>query len=249
MQRYLLEISYNGLGYFGWQIQINQKTIQGELNKKLSILLEENINIVGAGRTDTGVHAIQSFAHFDVAKKINIIEIKNKLNRFLSSSIVVNNIFLVNNNFHARHSAISRTYEYWIVTKKDPFLVGRSFHSIQKIDLELFNIGAAFFLGEHDFSSFCKSKSDVKNKNCYVMEAGCFQSKKMFIFRIKANRFLHNMVRSIVGTLIDFSSKKINTKELKNIIKSKDRKEAGNSVPSQGLYLMNVEYPKNFFCE
>tara|TARA_B100000945_G_scaffold321207_1_gene334450 strand:+ start:1195 stop:1953 length:759 start_codon:yes stop_codon:yes gene_type:complete len=249
MQRYLLEISYNGSSYFGWQIQPNQKTIQGELNEKLTLLLSEEINLIGCGRTDTGVHAVQFFAHFDLKKKINIVDFKFKINNFLSPFISVNKIFLVNQDFHARFSAISRTYEYWISTEKDPFLIQKTHLFLKSLDIDLFNFGSQYLIGKKDFSSFCKSKVDLQNKYCNVMEATCFKSKNMYIFRIKANRFLHNMVRSIVGTLLDFSCKKINQKDLEKIIKDKDRKKAGASVPAQGLYLMNVEYPKNSFSE
>ena len=249
MQRYLLEISYNGSKYFGWQVQPNQDTIQGELNEKINLLLSEKINLTGCGRTDTGVHAIQFFAHFDSNKIIDIIDFKFKINNFLSSFVSVNNVFFVDKYFHARFSAISRTYEYWISTKKDPFMMDKTYLCLKSIDLDLFNSGSQLLIGKKDFSSFCKSKTDLQNKYCNVMDTSCFNSKNMYIFRIKANRFLHNMVRSIVGTLLDFSQKKINQKELENIIKAKDRKMAGASVPAKALYLMSVEYPKNSFFE
>ncbi len=249
MQRYLLEISYDGTQYFGWQIQPNQKTIQGELTEKLSFLLSEKVNLIGCGRTDTGVHAVQFFAHFDSKKIINIESVKYKLNNFLSPAISINEFFTVSQDFHARYSAIARTYEYWILTKKDPFLIEKTHFCLKPLDLDLFNIGAQLLLGKKDFTSFCKSRVDLKNKYCNVLESRCYKTKNMLIFRIKANRFLHNMVRSIVGTLIDFSYKKIDKNELKRIIKIKDRKESGFSVPSKGLYLMNVEYPKNIFSE
>ena len=172
-----------------------------------------------------------------------------KINNFLSPFISVNKIFLVNQDFHARFSAISRTYEYWISTEKDPFLIQKTYLFLKSLDIDLFNFGSQYLIGKKDFSSFCKSKVDLQNKYCNVMEATCFKSKNMYIFRIKSNRFLHNMVRSIVGTLLDFSCKKINQKDLEKIIKDKDRKKAGASVPAQGLYLMNVEYPKNSFSE
>ena len=249
MNRFLLEISYNGLDYSGWQVQPNKKTIQGDIQIAISTILGSDIKIIGAGRTDTGVHAIKSFAHFDFNEKIDLKKIQHKLNSFLSKSITIQNIYLVQLNFHARYSALSRTYEYWINFKKDPFLINRSFHHIKPIDLKLFNEGCLYIIGEKDFSSFCKANSDVKNKFCNVIDASCFSSKDMFIFRIKANRFLHNMVRSIVGTLIEFASSKINKKGMLEIICSKDRSRAGYSVPACGLYLVNVEYPKNSFCE
>ena len=249
MNRFLLEISYNGLDYSGWQVQPNKDTIQGNIQKSLSTILGSEIKIVGAGRTDAGVHAMKSFAHFDFNEKIDLKKTKYKLNSFLSKNIAIQNVYLVKSNFHARYSALSRTYEYWINFKKDPFLINRSFYHFKPIDLELFNEGCLYILGEKDFSSFCKANTDLKNKVCNVIDAGCFSSKDMFIFRITANRFLHNMVRSIVGTLIEFSSSKINKKDMLEIIISKDRSRAGYSVPSCGLYLVNVEYPKNSFCE
>ena len=249
MNRYLLEISYDGLGYSGWQVQPKEKTIQGELQKGISTLLGSQIKLVGAGRTDAGVHAVKSFAHFDFPEDIDSEKIKYKLNGLVSKNIAIHNIYLVNSNFHARYSAISRTYEYWINCKKDPFLINRSFYYTQPLDLKLFNEGCSYLLGEKDFSCFCKSKSDLKNKICTIEDAVCYSSKDMFIFKITANRFLHNMVRSIVGTLIDFSLGKINQQQIITIILSKDRTKAGFSVPSHGLYLVNVEYPKNSFCE
>ena len=249
MNRFLLEISYNGTGYSGWQIQPNKTTIQGDLQKAISIILGSDIKLVGAGRTDTGVHAIKSFAHFDFNKKIDFKKTQHKLNSFLSKNITIHNIYSVDPVFHARYSALSRTYEYWINFKKDPFLISRSFYHIRPIDLNLFNEGCSYIIGEKDFSSFCKTSSEVKSKICNVTDAFCFSSEDKFIFKIKANRFLHNMVRSIVGTLIDFSLSKINKKEMLEIILSKDRSKAGYSVPSCGLYLVNVEYPKNSFYE
>ena len=249
MNRYLLEISYNGLGYFGWQVQSKHRTIQGELQECLSTVLSSNIKLMGAGRTDAGVHAIKSFAHFDYNEPFKIDKLKFKLNRLTSDNISINSIIEVSPNFHARFSAVSRTYEYWINFKKDPFLINRSFFYPKNLNLKLFNEGCSLILGEKDFSSFCKSKSDVKNRICNVTYASCILSKDMFIFKITANRFLHNMVRSIVGTLIDYSSSKIKKSEMINIILKKDRKESGFSVPAHGLYLVNVEYPKNSLSE
>ena len=249
MNRYLLEISYDGWGYSGWQVQSNDKTIQGELQESLSTLLGLDVKLIDAGRTDSGVHAIKSFAHFDINKKINCNELKFKLNGFISKNIAIHNIYLVSSDFHARFSAISRTYEYHINFKKDPFLHNKSFFHLRPLDLNLFNEGCSYIIGEKDFSSFCKSKSDVKNKVCNVIYANCYSNNNMFIFQIKANRFLHNMVRSIVGTLIDFSLSKINKNEILDIISSRDRTKSGYSVPPYGLYLVNVEYPKEVFCE
>ena len=244
MYRYLIEIKYNGSKYFGCQVQPNKQTVQGEINKKISIILSNPINVIGCGRTDTGVHAQQFFCHFDFDEKINLKDLKFKLNNFLSSSISIINIISVNPDFHSRFTAISRTYEYWITNEKNPFLSERSLYLIKPLDLGLFNYGASLLVGRKDFSSFCKTKSDVKNKICTVSESICYQAQDMYVFKIKSNRFLHNMVRSIVGTLIEFSNKKITKNDLINIIDKKDRTKSGFSVPPWGLYLKNVEYPK-----
>ncbi len=249
MQRYLLEITYDGTNYFGWQIQPNQRTIQGEIIKKISTLFNQKINLIGCGRTDTGVHAIKYFAHFDSNIEIDIENFSFKINNFLSNEIAINHVYKVNKDFHARFSAISRTYEYYISYKKDPFLHKMSFSFFKGLDLKLLNIGTGFFIGEKDFSSFCKSSSDVKNKICNVTDAFWIKKNNMFIFRITANRFLHNMVRSITGSVIDFALKKISSNELQKILNSKKRTNSRFSVPAKGLYLIDVKYPKNSFCE
>tara|TARA_B100001287_G_C22667568_1_gene523612 strand:+ start:852 stop:1610 length:759 start_codon:yes stop_codon:yes gene_type:complete len=249
MQRYLLEITYDGTNYFGWQIQPKHRTIQGEIIKKISTLYNQEINLIGCGRTDTGVHAIKYFAHFDIDIEIDIEKFLFKINNFLNNDIVINHVYKVNKDFHARFSAKSRTYEYYISFKKDPFLHKISFQFFKALDLKLLNIGSNFFIGEKEFSSFCKSSSDVNNKICNVTEAFWIKKNNMFIFRITANRFLHNMVRSITGTIIDFALKKISSRELQEIFNLKKRKNSGLSVPAKGLYLIDVEYPKNSFSE
>tara|TARA_B100001057_G_scaffold409164_2_gene423711 strand:- start:20719 stop:21477 length:759 start_codon:yes stop_codon:yes gene_type:complete len=249
MQRYLLEITYDGANYFGWQIQPNQRTIQGEIIKKISTLLNQKINLIGCGRTDAGVHAIKYFAHFDSDIEIDFEKFLFRINNFLNNDISINRIYKVHKNFHVRFSANLRTYEYYISCKKDPFLHKISFPFFKDLDLKLLNTGSNFFIGKKDFSSFCKSSSDVNNKICIVTEAFWIKKNNMFIFRITANRFLHNMVRSITGTIIDFALKKISSHELQKIFNSKKRKNSGLSVPAKGLYLINVEYPKNSFSE
>ena len=245
--KYLIHLSYLGTNFSGWQIQDNTPTIQGIIMECLNNLLDFSIPlIVGAGRTDTGVHAVNYFAHFD-SFELNLLDLKFKMNRFLPADIVIHNIILINSNFHARYSALSRKYEYWISTKKDPFLINRSYLLHKELDFKLMNTGAEMLIGKKNFSSFSKSK--LNNNMCIVESAYWFKSKDMLIFSIEANRFLHNMVRSIVGTLINLGENKINLEELSHIIDSEDRTNAGYSVPACGLYLLNIKYPKIFNLE
>jgi len=240
-------LSYLGTNYSGWQIQDNAISIQGLIMDALHKLIDYNIPlIVGAGRTDSGVHASNFIAHFE-SYEIDVEKIQYKLNRFLPSDIVIHKIKNIDNDFHARYSAVSRTYEYWISTQKDPFLIDRSYIFTKKINIHLMNQGANILIGTQDFSAFSKSKE--QNNICTISKAYWFQSKNMAIFSIESDRFLYNMVRCIVGTLIDLGVGKINLKELKSIIKSKNRSQSGFSVPASGLYLLNIKYPKKFNVE
>ena len=240
-------LSYLGTNYSGWQIQDNAISIQGLIMDALHKLIDYNIPlIVGAGRTDSGVHASNFIAHFE-SYEIDVEKIQYKLNRFLPSDIVIHKIKNIDNDFHARYSAVSRTYEYWISTQKDPFLIDRSYIFTKKINIDLMNQGANILIGTQDFSAFSKSKE--QNNICTISKAYWFQSKNMAIFSIESDRFLYNMVRCIVGTLIDLGVGKINLKELKSIIKSKNRSQSGFSVPASGLYLLNIKYPKKFNVE
>ncbi len=246
--RYVMKISYLGTNYSGWQIQDNAISIQGYIMKGLKNILNPDVALlVGAGRTDTGVHAVNFFAHFEYAQNINTIELTYKLNRFLPDDIVIHFIKSISSIFHARFSAVSRKYEYWVSTFKDPFLINRSYFLSKKLDVELMNKGAEILLGEHDFSSFTKSKKD--NHMCLVKSANWIKSKNMLIFSIEANRFLYNMVRCIVGTLIDLGCYKINLHDFNEIITNRNRSKAGFSVPAHGLYLMNIKYPKKYNIE
>tara|TARA_Y100001968_G_scaffold258362_1_gene245332 strand:+ start:2509 stop:3288 length:780 start_codon:yes stop_codon:yes gene_type:complete len=245
--KYVLHLSYLGTNFSGWQIQDNANTIQGLLMEGLHNIVDPKIPLmVGAGRTDTGVHAINYFAHFE-SFKIDATDLKFKLNRFLPNDIVIHNIFSVNSDFHARYSAISRKYEYWISTEKDPFLIGRSYYFPRKLNIELMNLGAQILISKQDFSCFSKSKSD--HNICDIKSASWFKSKNMLIFKIEADRFLYNMVRCIVGTLIQIGLEKLKVDEIIQIIYSKNRSSAGYSVPAYGLYLLDVQYPKIFQLE
>ena len=247
MNKYVMHISYLGTNYSGWQIQNNAQTIQGIIMDALHHIIQDNIPlIVGAGRTDSGVHAINFFAHFQ-AEDLETENVRYKLNKYLPNDIVIHNILHTSDKFHARFSASSRTYEYWVSSVKDPFLINRAYFFKKKINLDLMNAGSKLLVGEHDFSSFTKSKLD--NNYCYVNHAYWYKSKNMLIFSINSNRFLHNMVRSIVGTLINIGIEKNTLVDLQNIINSKTRKDAGYSVPSEGLYLVDIKYPKEFKLE
>ena len=246
--RYVMKISYVGTSYSGWQIQDNAKSVQGYIMKGLHQILDSSIPlIVGAGRTDAGVHAVNFFAHFEYEKPIDNIDLTYKLNRFLPDDIVIYYIKIVSSNFHARFSAKSRKYEYWISSFKDPFLINRSYYFSKDLDVELMNYGAKLLIGEHDFSSFSKSKTD--NNNCIITSAYWIKSKDILIFSIESNRFLYNMVRCLVGTLIDLGCHKIDIDGFTEIMTSQNRCRAGYSVPAHALYLMDITYPKKYNIE
>ena len=247
MNKYVMCLSYLGTNYSGWQIQDNAISIQGILMDALHKIIDHKIPLmIGAGRTDSGVHASNFIAHFE-SFNIDVKKTQYKLNRFLPRDIVIHNIKIIEDDFHARYSAISRTYEYWISIEKDPFLIDRSYVFKKYLNIDLMNQGANILIGTQDFSAFSKSKE--KNNLCSISSAYWFQSKNMIIFSIEADRFLYNMVRCIVGTLIELGVGKINLKELKSIIKSKNRSKSGFSVPAAGLYLLNIKYPKKFNVE
>jgi len=249
LDRYVLHLSYLGTNYSGWQIQENAKSIQGAIMLALHSILSSDITLMtGAGRTDTGVHAVNFFAHFDYHHKMNTCDLKYKLNRFLAKDIVIHSINSISKDFHARFSATSRKYEYWISTVKDPFLINRAYFFSKKLNLQIMNEASQKLVGKHNFSTFSKGTYD--NPNCDVTMVNWIKSKNMLFFSIEADRFLYNMVRCIVGTLIDLGLGKISLSQFDEIRYSGDRIQSGFSVPAEGLYLMNVNYPKsyNFEC-
>ncbi|MDN3619683.1 tRNA pseudouridine(38-40) synthase TruA [Polaribacter undariae] len=240
--RYFIELSYNGKNYHGWQIQPDVISVQEKLNKAVSTIFQEKIEVVGAGRTDTGVHASQMFAHFDIEKTLKG-DIPHKLNSLLPMDIVVYNVFVVDDEKHARFGALSRSYEYKIWMGRNPFLLDFSWqiHS-QDLNLDLMNDAAKLLLEYTDFQTFSKVKTDVYTYNCDVTEAVWKQNGKELVFYITANRFLRNMVRAIVGTLVDVGLEKISKEDFRKIIESKNRSNAGLSVPAKGLFLTNIKY-------
>lgn len=242
--RYFIEIAYNGAQYCGWQIQPNASTVQEVLQKKLSILVQRDIKVVGAGRTDTGVHAKQLFAHFDIDEIKNTSELIFRLNSFLPNDISVVNLFQVKDDAHARFDATQRAYQYVISLKKNPFLEGLAFQIHNKPDVKLMNEAAKTLLNYNNFKCFSRSKTDVKTYNCTIEEAYWKEEENQLIFTISADRFLRNMVRAIVGTLLDVGYHKTSIEEWHQIIQTKDRSKAGASAPAHGLYLTRVHYPE-----
>ncbi len=240
--RYFIELSYQGKNYHGWQIQPDVITVQEKLNKAVSTIFQLNIEVVGAGRTDTGVHASQMFAHFDLDKELKG-DIPHKLNSVLPPDIVVHNVFTIVDEKHARFDAISRSYEYKVWLGRNPFLLDFSWqiHS-QNLNIDLMNEAASLLLEYTDFQTFSKVKTDVYTYNCDVTEAIWKQNGKELTFYISANRFLRNMVRAIVGTLVDVGLGKITKDEFRQIIESKSRSNAGLSVPAKGLFLTKIKY-------
>jgi len=240
--RYFIELSYKGTAYHGWQKQPDANSIQEEINKALSTILQEDIDIVGAGRTDAGVHAAQMFAHFDTARELNDKYIY-KLNSILPNDIVIRSLNSVDNEKHARFDAIKRSYEYRIWLGRNPFLLDTTWQLYQqKLDISAMNKAAKLLLEYEDFECFSKVKTDVNTFNCKIVHAEWKQEGKALTFYISANRFLRNMVRAIVGTLIEVGQGRKTVEDFRKVIESKKRSEAGLSVPAQGLFLTEVIY-------
>jgi len=240
--RYFIKLAYNGTHYHGWQYQPNAASVQETLNKALSVILNAEIDVVGAGRTDTGVHAREMFAHFDTDNGFETQVLVHKLNSFLPKDIVVYDIFQVHNDAHARFDAKKRTYEYHIHLFKNVFLQDLSWHCPQKPDVAKMNEAAKLLLQQTDFECFSKVHTDVNTFNCNVTEAFWKAENNKLIFTISADRFLRNMVRAIVGTLINVGLGKLTIEGFQGVIESKKRSEAGFSVPAHGLYLTEIAY-------
>ena len=241
--RYFVWFSYDGTAYHGWQIQPNGNSVQEELQRALSTLLREDISVTGAGRTDAGVHARQMVAHFDFSKDIEPEQLAYKLNRILPCDIAVDRVELVSDDMHARFSAISRTYHYYIHTKKAPFNKAFSTELHYKLDFDKMNEAGRILMSYDDFGAFCKSHSDVKTTLCHVTKAEWIQTgETSWYFEITANRFLRNMVRAVVGTLIDVGRGRLTLDEFRKVIEGKRRTEAGESMPANALFLEKIVY-------
>ncbi len=242
--RYFIYLAYNGTNFHGWQIQPNGISVQETLERAFSLLLGEAIAVTGAGRTDTGVHAKLMVAHFDVSQPvIDIQSLVGKLNSFLPKDIVIKKIELVPNDKHARFDAVSRTYEYHVCTTKNPFCYHFSYRLFESINFEVMNEAAERLHQYTDFTSFSKLHTDVKTNNCKIKFAEWKQkSDDEWVFTIEADRFLRNMVRAIVGTLLEVGKGKISVNDFCKIIENKNRCKAGSSVPANGLFLVDVKY-------
>lgn len=247
--RYFIYLSYRGTNYHGWQIQENARSVQADINSALSLLLKEDIQTIGAGRTDTGVHARFYVAHFD-SHAAGLDGNKNflySLNRILPKDIATHAIKRVKPDANARFDATLRSYEYIICQSKDPFMIGLSWMYDAKLNIESMQLAANQLLSYTDFTSFSKVGSDNKTHHCKVFRAEWHKKDNLLVFNIEANRFLRNMVRAIVGTLVDVGRGKISVEDFARIIELRDRKQAGTSAPAEGLYLIWIEYPENIF--
>ena len=243
-QRYFIELAYNGTAYHGWQIQKNAVSVQKILNKVLSTICRQGVETLGCGRTDTGVHARQLFAHFDIDQGTDILSSKFRasVNSLLPYDITVKRFIKVASDAHARFDATIRSYEYHIHFNKDPFKHKLSWLLRDQLDVDLMNIAASMLMEYRDFSCFSKSNTQTFTNNCVISRAEWLNTDDGLVFYISADRFLRNMVRAIVGTLIKVGRKEIEPAELRQIIESKNRSNAGESVPACGLYLTEVKY-------
>ena len=247
IQRYFIELSYDGTRYHGWQTQPNAVAVQEVLDKALSTVLREPIETVGCGRTDTGVHAKEFFAHFDCGSMVHgpssMVNNVRGINSVLPNDIAIKNIIPVHPDAHARFDATLRSYQYHIHFNKDPFKNGYSWLLRDEPDLELMNQAAKIMMEYTDFSCFSKSNTQTFTNNCKISRAEWMEHERGIIFHISADRFLRNMVRAIVGTLVEIGRKEIEPENIREIIESKNRSNAGTSVPACGLYLTEVKYP------
>lgn len=245
MQRYFAQLSFKGTHYHGWQIQPNAVSVQETFEKALSIILREAISVVGAGRTDTGVHASFYVLHFDVSEEIRDPQkLVFRLNSFLPDDIAVQKIWPVPDEAHARFSAVSRTYHYFITSVKNPFQTETAYFYRGELDVHKMNEAAKILFEYNDFTSFSRLHTDVKTNLCKIFQAEWTADGPMLIFKIKADRFLRNMVRAIVGTLLEAGKGKISLEDFRKIIEKKNRGEAGASAPAHGLFLADIEYPE-----
>ncbi len=244
MNNFLLHIQYDGTNYAGWQAQRNAPTVQQKIIDAIEIILKEKVNLIGSGRTDTGVHAFGQTANFRSEKNIDLNKFQYSLNSILPDDISIKKIEKVHELFHARYDAKNRSYIYIISHCKSPFLNKYSYlyPSIVKFDIDKLNEISKVFLGEHDFTSFAKVNKEIKNKICFVNEIRWRKLKDLTLFYISANRFLHGMVRTIIGTLLYAAVKNLNENYLIDVLSKKDRKIARESVPAKGLFLYKVRY-------
>ena len=236
-------IEYKGTNYHGWQMQKNAPTIQGELHKAFKILLpSESINIIGSGRTDAGVHAYNQIASIKLPSDLDLNKFFNSVNGIINNDIYIKSFQEVSDDFHARFSATIRSYKYYINTQHSPFKKNTSWLINHRVDIDLLNECASYLIGEHNFSLLSKNNTEIQNKVCIIYESFWEQSKNGLIYHIKANRFLHHMVRFIVGTTIEVSKSKFSFNNFMDLVNNKATSKHAICAPSQGLFLSEVNY-------
>ncbi|HCX20373.1 MAG: tRNA pseudouridine(38-40) synthase TruA [Flammeovirgaceae bacterium] len=247
--RYFLDIAYRGTTFHGWQIQPNASTVQEEINKAVSMLLQQPMECLGSGRTDTGVHASQQIAHLDIHSEIDKDQLQYRLNALLPQEISVNGIRQVKEEAHARFDATSRSYEYHIHKQKNPFKTGLSYFFNRHVDIELINQACELIKGWQNFQAFSKVHTDVKTFDCTIHHIEWKESNDSHVFSVSANRFLRGMVRAMVGTLLEIGQNKMSVADLEEVLKSGIRSNAGRSAPPEGLFLTAVDYPKDIYID
>lgn len=248
MNRYFVYLGYNGKNFCGWQIQPNGMTVQQSVEEALATLLRRPVPVVGAGRTDAGVHARLMVAHFEVEEPVaDLVLLARKLNRLLPRDIAIYRIVPVRPDAHARFDAVSRTYKYYITARKDPFNYDFVCRITNTLDFDAMNEACLTLFDYTDFTSFSKLHTDVKTNNCRIYRAGWEQEGDVWGFTIQADRFLRNMVRAIVGTLLEVGRGRLSVAGFRQVIEAKDRCRAGTSVPGHALFLVDVAYPESLF--
>jgi len=248
MKRYFIYLAYDGKNYCGWQVQPNGISVQQTLERALSVLLHVSTSVTGAGRTDTGVHARQMVAHFDTAvPDLDVDSLMERLNGILPQDMVIHRIVPVYPDAHARFSALSRTYQYVVTYRKEPFCREYVYRIKNPLDVERMNEAAQMLFDYSDFTSFSKLHTDTKTNRCRIMKAEWQQENDRLVFTIQADRFLRDMVRAIVGTLLEIGRGKLSLDAFRSIIESNDRSKAGTSVPAHALFLTDIEYPETIF--
>jgi tRNA pseudouridine38-40 synthase len=247
--RYFIDLAYKGTAYHGWQIQPNAVSVQEVLEKNLSLILRKPTEVTASGRTDAGVHATTQVVHLDHDEELTMRKHGHKLNAVLPDDIAIKNIRQVSEAAHARFSAVSRSYEYYITPWKDPFAKGMSYLFTRNLDLDRMNDAAGFLLGQQDFQCFSKVKTDVHTYICEISRAEWREVNGNLVFYVSANRFLRGMVRAIVGTLIEIGSGNAEPAEMRDVIASEDRGRAGRAVPPEGLFLTAVDYPAGIYLD
>lgn len=242
MNNYKLTIQYDGTRYAGWQIQENALTVQEVIKNSINKIIQEEVNLIGAGRTDAGVHALGQVANFKTDKELDTSKFKYSLNSVLPEDISISDIKFIDEDFHSRFSARKRSYIYLISDSKSPFYNKYSYHFYSELDVDKLNHFSLQLIGSKDFTSFSKTNTEVQNKKCEVYEARWREEKNLLIFYIEANRFLYGMVRAIVGTLLKAYSSEDAVTHIKNVFDSKNRSEAADAVPAKGLFLYKIKY-------